>query len=32
MSIIYIYEKRYICRQLPDGSTILNAYTPISFT
>lgn len=32
MSIIIGFETRYICRLLPDGSTILNAYTPVEFS
>lgn len=31
MSIIYVFEVAYICRLLPEGGTILNEYTPISF-
>lgn len=31
MSVIYIFETRYICRLQTDGSSILNPYTPISF-
>lgn len=31
MSIVYIYDVQYICRLLPEGGFILNAYTPISF-
>ena len=30
MSIIHIYETRYICR-LDNGRWVLNAFTPISF-
>ena len=33
MSVIYIYPIRYFCRIDPiSGSTVLNPYTPISFT
>lgn len=31
MTVIYIFDVRYICRLQPDGSFILNAYIPISF-
>lgn len=32
MSVIYIYEVRYICRLDPaTGTYLLNPYTPISF-
>ena len=31
MTVIYIFETRYICRILPEGGFILNAYVPISF-
>ncbi len=31
MTVIYIFDVRYICRILPEGGFILNAYTPISF-
>ena len=31
MSIVYIFEVKYICRLLPEGGTILNAYTPVEF-
>ena len=31
MSIIYIFPVRYICR-LDGGTTVMNAYTPISFS
>ena len=30
MSITYIFETRYICR-LDGDTTVVNAYTPISF-
>ena len=33
MYVIYIYPIRYICRLDPDtGETLLNPYTPISFS
>ena len=32
MSVIYIFPVRYVCRLGVDGSTILNPYTPISFS
>ena len=31
MSIVYIFETKYVCRLAPEGGWILNAYTPISF-
>ena len=31
MSVIYIFDVRYICR-LDGGRTVMNAYTPISFS
>lgn len=31
MTIVYIFDVRYICRLAPEGGFILNAYTPISF-
>ena len=31
MTVIYIFEVRYICRLLPEGGYILNAYVPIAF-
>lgn len=31
MTVIAIFDVRYICRILPEGGFILNAYTPISF-
>ena len=31
MTVIYIFDVRYICRISPEGGFILNAYTPISF-
>lgn len=29
MSVIHTAEVRFICRLLPDGHYILNAYTPV---
>lgn len=31
MTVIYIFDVRYICRIAPEGGYVLNAYTPISF-
>lgn len=30
MTIIYVYETRYICRLVP-GGYVLNPYTPVAF-
>jgi hypothetical protein len=31
MTVLYIFDIRYMCSLDVDGSTILNPYTPISF-
>ena len=31
MSVIHIDEVRFICRLVPEGYYVLNAYTPVSF-